>query len=137
MFGNRQTAGAMREKRRARRANVNAPAVVQTTAARLHATIVNISASGARLVASDCPPSRQDVQIVVNGVRLFGRIAWRRDKAFGVKFDDGIQDYTAAQILRAVEEASVPVYEFDRDAILAGLANQQPTCECAEAEADG
>ena len=126
MFGKRGSEAGVREKRRATRLNANAPAVVQTTAYQLSATIVNISSSGARLIAQDRPPPRQDVQVIVNGLYLFGRIAWRRDKAFGVRFDEGSHGYTPDQIYQAVEEANVPNYEFDRDVILSSLINRDP-----------
>ncbi len=128
MFGKKPppAAAATREKRRAKRLPANAPAIVQTTASRLQVTIVNISVSGARLVTEEEPPDRQDVQVIINGVCLFGRITWRRDKTFAVKFEEGLQGHPPAEILRAVEEANVPRYEFDREEVLAALANRPP-----------
>lgn len=124
MFGKRRAEVSVREKRRARRSDVNTPALVQTTAYRLRATIVSISASGARLIVSDRPPPRQDVQIIVNGLYLFARIVWRRDNAFGVMFENGNNGYSPAEIYRAVEDASEPIYELDRDIILSSLLNR-------------
>ena len=133
-FGNKMKVIARRENRRANRMNANAPAIIQTTASRLAVTIVNISASGARLIASDHPPSRQDVQLKVNGLSLFGRIAWRREKAFGVRFDETLHDYSPAEIHEAVEEASAHNSEFDREAVLRDLMNKPPATENREAE---
>lgn len=133
-FGNKKQEIARREKRRAARATANAPAIIQTTATRLPVTIVNISASGARLIASDHPPSRQDVQLKVNGLSLFGRIAWRRDKIFGVRFDEALHEYSPAEIHDAVEEASTQNSEFDRDAALRELMNKLPASENAKSE---
>jgi hypothetical protein len=133
-FGNKIQVIARRENRRAHRVNANAPAVVQTTACQFAVTIVNISASGARLIASDHPPSRQDVQLKVNGLSLFGRIAWRRQKAFGVRFDDALHDYSPAEIHEAVEEASAHNYDFDREAVLSELMNKVPNTEARDIE---
>ena len=135
MFGKRQPALANHEKRRAARSSVNAPAVVQTTAFHLQTTIVNISATGARLIAEDRPPPRQDVLLVVNGIDLFGKIVWRRNNAFGIKFEDDLHDYSPDEILQAVKEASIPIYEFDRDVILANLVNQEPSANAVNEDA--
>lgn len=133
-FGNKMQVVARREKRRATRMNANAPAIIQTTASRLAVTIVNISASGARLITSDYPPSRQDVQLKVNGLSLFGRIAWRRDKTIGMRFDEALHNYSPAEIHEAVEEASALNNEFDREAVLKELMNKVPRTENEEME---
>ena len=133
-FGNKTQVIARRENRRATRMNANAPAIIQTTASCLAVTIVNISASGARLIASHHPPSRQDVQLKVNGLSLFGRIAWRREKAFGVRFDEALHNYSPAEIHEAVEEASAHNNEFDREAVLRELMNKAPSTEAREIE---
>lgn len=133
-FGNKRQEILRREKRRAARMNANAPAIIQTTASRLHVTIINISASGARLIASEYPPSRQDVQLKVNGLSLFGRIAWRRDKTFAVRFDEALHEYSTAEIHSAVEEASAQNSQFDREAVLRALMNKLPEGELREPE---
>lgn len=115
------------EKRIAPRFKANAPALIQTTASQLPVTISDISATGARVVSSGPPPSRQDVRLYVNGIWLFGRIAWRRERAFGVKFDDGFNNYCPDELQKAVAEASVHGNEFDREAILSNLVNKEPS----------
>lgn len=126
-FGKRKQQQVSGEKRRAPRSKTNAPAIVQTTASRLPVTISNLSATGARVVSSGFPPTRQDVRLYVNGLWLFGRIAWRREKAFGVKFEKGLHDYSPAEIHKAVEEASAQNDEFDREAVLSELMNKEPS----------
>lgn len=126
VFGRKKPEQVVREKRRAIRSKTNAPAIIQTTASQYPVMISDISATGARLVAFDAPPFRQDVQLFVNGLRLFGRIAWRREKAFGVHFDERLHGYTSAEILEAVEEACAQNYEFDREATLSALLNKGP-----------
>lgn len=128
-FGKKKPEHVVREKRRALRSKTNAPAIIQTTASQYPVMISDISATGARLVAVDAPPSRQDVQLSVNGLRLFGRIAWRREKAFGVHFDQKLHDYSPAEIIEAVEQACAQNYEFDREATLSALLNKEPSSD--------
>ena len=124
----RKTERATGEKRRAVRVKTNAPAIVQTTSSQGTVMIVDISATGARLIALGAPPCRQDVKIYVNGLWLFGRIAWRRGKAFGVTFEHGLHEHSAAEILAAVEESSEQNVEFDRESVLVSLMNKY-ACE--------
>lgn len=124
MFGKRRPGVSTREKRRAKRTSVNAPVVVETTAGTFHATIVNVSASGARLVTSEWSPRRQDVQIIVGGIHIFGRIAWCRDKIFAVKFEEGLHEHTSEEIYQAIVDASMPIYALDREAMLIDLVNK-------------
>lgn len=126
-FGNRKLAKFGAEKRRAVRFKANAPAIIQTTASRMPVTISDISATGARVVSSHKPPFRQDVRLYVNGLWLFGRIAWRRERAFGVKFEDGLHDFSPAEIHEAVEEATAQNNAFDREAVLSELMNKEPS----------
>lgn len=124
-FGNKKPEHVGGEKRRASRSKANAPAIVQTTASRLPVTISDISATGARVVSSGSPPSRQDVRLYVNGLWLFGRIAWRREKAFGVEFEEGLNEYSPTELHKAVEEASARNDDFDREAVLSELINKE------------
>lgn len=128
-FGKKKLEQVVCEKRRALRLKTNAPAIVQTTASQLPVTISDISATGARLVAFGSPPSRQDVQLYVNGLWLFGRIAWRREKAFGVHFDEELHDYSSTEIHEAVENACAQNHVFDREATLLALLNKELSSE--------
>lgn len=123
------------EKRQAPRYKANAPAIVQTTASQLHVTISDISANGARVVSSGSPPTRQDVRLYVNGIWLFGRIAWRRERAFGVKFESDLSDHSPAELHKAVVEASVHNDTFDREAVVLELLNKED-CERADVKAE-
>lgn len=135
-FGSRKHARFGAEKRQAFRSKANAPAIIQTTATRMPVTISDISATGARVVSSHKPPSRQDVQLYVNGLWFFGRIAWRREWAFGVKFEEGIHDYSPAEIHEAVEEATAQNNKFDREAVLSELMNKEPSRDESAEKAD-
>ncbi len=61
----------------------------------------------------------------VNGIWLFGRIVWRKEKAFGIKFEEEMSDYTPAELREVVEQASTHSGEFDREAVLSELVNKQ------------
>lgn len=123
-FGRKKYTLTPHEKRRSPRSKACAPAVVETPASRDTVTIVDFSATGARLVGSSPPPSRRDVWLSVNGLALFGTIAWRKDNYFGFKFDDSVNELDPAKIQQAFREAEIHGGQFDRDAVLRQLANK-------------
>ncbi len=128
-FGKLMPERSCREKRRSLRHKANAPAIVQTTASQLSVIISDISETGARVVSFGPPPARQYVRLYVNGIWLFGRIAWRREKAFGIQFEEGLCDYSPAELQKAVAEASANSSRFDREAILSELMNKAPSSD--------
>lgn len=117
-FGRRRSALAPREKRRAKRAKANAPAFVETPASRDTVTLVDFSATGARVIGSSPPPSRQDVWLNVNGLALFGTIIWRKDYSFGVRFEHTMNDCRLSEINKAIQQAETYAGNFDREAVL-------------------
>lgn len=133
-FGKMQRRQIVSEKRRAPRHKANAPAIIQTTVSQFDVTISDVSASGARVVSRCAPPSRQDVRLYVNGLWLFGRIAWRREKAFGIKFDEGLNDHSPTELQNAVAQASASNYQFDREAVLSELTNKELNDSCVAEE---
>lgn len=129
-FGKLMPERPCHEKRSSLRRKANAPAIVQTTASQLSVLITDISATGARVVSYGQPPSRQYVRLYVNEIWLFGRIAWRRGKAFGIQFDEGLCDYSPAELEKAVADATANSARFDREATLSELMNKaQPSGE--------
>lgn len=126
-FGRYKPVQATRDKRRAPRRQTNVPGIIQTTASQFEVTISDVSATGVRVVSRYTPPSRQDVRLYVNGLWLFGRIAWRRGSAFGIKFDEALNSHSPAELEKAVNEASPHTPQFDREAALADLANRNRT----------
>lgn len=123
-FGRRRSAMITREKRRAERSKANAPAIVETPASRLAVTVVDFSATGARLTVAASPPSRQDVCLNINGLALFGTIAWRKDNSFGIKFEESVKAFHPEEIQRALNEAELLGRDFDRESVLQELANK-------------
>lgn len=123
-FGRLKPVRATAEKRRAPRRQTNVPGIIQTTAWQFEVTISDVSATGVRVVSRYTPPSRQDVRLYVNGLWLFGRIAWRRGAAFGIKFDEALNSHSPAELENAVNEASAYPPQFDREAALSDLANR-------------
>ncbi|MDC8755961.1 PilZ domain-containing protein [Erythrobacter sp. sf7] len=122
-FGRRKSAISPREKRRSERLKANSPAFVETPASRQTVTVIDYSATGVRLISSSPPPSRRDVCLNVNGLAIFGTIAWRWDKSFGIKFEETLNDFDPAELQKALEEAQIFGREFDREAVLSELAN--------------
>jgi len=123
-FGRKKANPALREKRRAERSSAGVIADVETPASREPVTIVDISAGGARLLSSNTPPARQDVQLNVNGLSVFGAIVWRKDNSFGLRFEDSLNDHGSDEIQQAVKDAEAERSAFDRESVLEKLANQ-------------
>ena len=105
-FGKKRIVHAPPEKRKATRSSVEAGAIVMTTASRLSAVMIDISASGAGL--SGCvPPQRgRDVEVLIGGHALFGQVVWRRDEAFGVKFEVPLTHDELAAIDAAIRQVT-------------------------------
>jgi hypothetical protein len=89
-------------------------------------TIIDISASGAQISGSKPAPTRPDVQIKVNGLALFGTIAWRKNNSFGIKFDQLLNELEPSEIHCAIQEAKFELSAFDREAALQELVNKPP-----------
>ena len=123
-FGRKKTNLALREKRRAERSSVGVIGDVETPASREPVTIVDISAGGARLRSANSPPSRQDVQLNVNGLSVFGSVVWRKDNHFGLRFEYALNEHGSDEIQQAVKDAEVERSPFDRESVLQKLANQ-------------
>jgi len=133
-FGRKKIHASQIEKRKAERSSAGVVADVQTPASREPVTIVDISASGARLKSSNYPPSRQDVQLNVNGLAVFGSIVWRRDNLFGLRFDQALNEYSPEEIQEAVKTAEAERDPFDREAALQSLLNQPTKSDDQEGE---
>lgn len=123
-FGQKKMVREMQEKRRSKRSKARALATVHTPASTEPVTVVDVSESGARLIGSPPRPSRRDVQLRVNGLTMFGTVAWRKEDSFGLEFDQSLNEYGSNEIHRAVREAGAASPEFDREAVLQELQNQ-------------
>jgi len=136
-FGRKKSAMTQqREKRKSERVPIKSPAFVETPASRQSVTVVDYSATGVRLTSSSPPPSRRDVCLNINGLAIFGTIAWRRDNCFGIKFEESLNDFEPAELEAALEEAQVYGREFDREAVLKELANKEPDKDGVEEGCD-
>lgn len=123
-FGRRQTAITANQKRKYERLEANSSAFVDTPASRQPVTVVNYSPTGVGLTGSSPPPLRRDVCLNINGLAIFGAIAWRRGNSFGLKFEEGLNEFDPADLQKALEEARLFDREFDREAVLKELANK-------------
>lgn len=126
-FGRKKAKPTLHEKRRAERSSAGVTADVETPASRKPVTIVDISAGGARLLSSNSPPSRQDVQLNVNGLSVFGSIVWRKDNFFGLRFEEELNEHGSDEIQQAVQDAEAERSTFDRESVLQKLVNQPNT----------
>ncbi|MEQ5789301.1 PilZ domain-containing protein [Erythrobacter sp. NFXS35] len=132
-FGRKRSALAPREKRRAERLKASSPAFVETPASREAVTVVDFSATGARVIGSCLPPSRRDVWLNVDGLALFGTIVWRKDYCFGIRFDESVNQYNPDDVKRALEQAELYATSFDREAVLQEiLRNTSSICDPEE-----
>lgn len=125
-FGRRQKTFITGEKRRSERRKANVQAFVDTPASRQVVIVEDYSATGARLTGTSSPPSRRDVCLNINGLVIFGTIAWRRGNSFGLKFDQSLNYFDSTDLQNALEEARIFGREFDRESILKEMANKQP-----------
>lgn len=82
-FGKCQGGG----RRTAKRSKVPLIAVVMTLTESRSAVVVDISATGARLRAKDLPQEGCELFLTLEGVVVFGTVAWSRRSECGIAFD--------------------------------------------------
>lgn len=111
-------------KRKIERSRTFASSIVETPASRHHVTIVDISQYGARIIGAMPSVGRRELRIRVNGIDLFGIVAWRKDDSFGIKFEEILSDHNSSEICQAVLAAEAYSGQFDREASLQSLANR-------------
>ncbi|WP_296722764.1 PilZ domain-containing protein [Erythrobacter sp.] len=92
-LGQNKAVEAMLEKRTSQRAATAASAIVLTNACRVDAAVADLSSGGAGLIGSTPPREGQEVQIRMGGHTLFGAVAWQKDSAFGVTFEDTLGNH--------------------------------------------
>jgi hypothetical protein len=138
-FGQKMRSGTSGNKRRAERSKTFASAIIETPASRHHVTIVDISQYGARISGTMPSVARRELRIKVNGIDLFGTVAWRKDNSLGIKFEEILSDHNSSEICQAVRAAEAYSRQFDREASLQALANRPggapPVTASAEAHA--
>lgn len=83
-FGKRRGGG----RRSAERDCAPASAVFTTVIESRPATVVDLSANGAGLIAREPPELGEELMLTIETTRAFGCVAWVRDKHFGVAFDE-------------------------------------------------
>ena len=72
------------------RARLNVPARLVTFSSTSPCTVVDVSCSGAKIGARNCP--RVGAMVVIEGlpVELFGTVRWTAADTFGVEFDTSL-----------------------------------------------
>lgn len=122
-FGRKMRVSPFGEKRKAHRSPAWATALVETPASRHRLAITDISSSGARVSGIVPVTSRRDLRIRVNGIDVFGIVAWRKDNSFGFKFEEILSGHDPSEISRVVIAAEYEDKIFDRDVALRSLLN--------------
>lgn len=99
VFGKRSGGG----RRRAPREALPLLATLTTVSRTYSGTLVNVSATGARLRGDNLPEADQDLVLSVEGVRNFGTVRWNRNGEVGLEFDPPIG---AAEVMKLRREVS-------------------------------
>jgi hypothetical protein len=85
-------------RRAASREKMPIPAVVSTVEESRAVTLVDLSATGARLSGRGLPPKGEAMWVKVDNVRRFGVVAWSTPNECGVEFDAQILPYEVARL---------------------------------------
>ena len=93
-FGRKKIVRPVIQKRRSNRSAAAASVTVWTTAACGSVTLVDLSTGGAGLTGPTPPQKGRDVQLRIGDHTLFGEVAWRNDEAFGLRFDEALDEHT-------------------------------------------
>jgi hypothetical protein len=80
-------------------------AVVTTLRESRSAILVDVSATGARLLGPDLPQPAEELFLTVEGVVVFGTVAWERDDERGVAFDEPLKAIDEARLRQRVAQA--------------------------------
>jgi len=92
-------------RRSAARKTVPLVAVVTTLRESRSAILVDVSATGARLRGADLPNSAEELFLTVDGVVVFGTVAWEREHERGIEFDGPLEATDEARLKQNVVEA--------------------------------
>jgi hypothetical protein len=97
------------ERRSIRRFLVDCPASLRTVGGTHNGRITDLSEKGARFEAPALPPSGIDAMLDWGLNEVFCRIAWRKDGACGVSFEQEIPTYLVEESAHSFIEAAMPV----------------------------
>ena len=92
-------------RRSASRMAVPLIAVVTTLRESRSAILVDVSATGARLLGPDLPQPAEELFLTVEGVVVFGTVAWEKDDERGVAFDEPLKAIDEARLRQRVDQA--------------------------------
>ena len=84
---------------------------IAATVSSLHetreASVVDLSATGARLRGVRLPDEGEPVSLWMETVRVFGAVAWVRGKECGVEFDPPLPGFEVERLKREVRRAAL------------------------------
>ena len=94
-------------RRRASREELPLAAVIGTTKENKVAVLVGLSATGARLRASNLPRAGDAMTLKIDCVRAFGVVAWSEYGECGVEFDTPIFPFEVERLRREARSATL------------------------------
>jgi hypothetical protein len=94
-------------RRHVSRETLPIPATVSSLHETREVSIVDLSASGARLHGLHLPAAGDPVSIWMEAVRVFGEVAWVRGSACGIAFDPPLPGFEVERLKREVRLAAV------------------------------
>lgn len=94
------------EQRASGRSAARLPAILETPAARLSVTLVNVSRGGACVKGTNLPKAGRFAKLRVGGVSAFGEIVWREGGACGLRFDKKLKAEDAEDLHQAAQESA-------------------------------
>jgi hypothetical protein len=92
-------------RRSAARVAVPLIAVVTTLRESRSAIVVDVSATGVRLQGANLPESTEELFLTVDGVVVFGTVAWEQDDERGVAFDAPLKAIDETGLRQKVAQA--------------------------------
>lgn len=103
MFGRSNGGG----RRQAPREELPIPATISSLHATREVSIVDLSATGARVQGRGLPHAGAPVSIWMETVRVFGLVAWVSGDCCGVEFDPPLPSFEVDRLRREVRRAAL------------------------------
>jgi hypothetical protein len=94
-------------RRHAPRQALPIPATISSLHATREISVVDLSATGARVQGPQLPSAGDPVSIWMETVRVFGLVAWVRGNQCGIEFDPPLPSFEVERLRREVRRAAL------------------------------